>query len=156
MGRAGAARAALPGSPGGVIFRIPPLTVAHGYMLLLAVLFTALAFAGAPAAVLTLVLLAAWFGSVNFGALFQLASRLAAAESLGTLLGFVNFLGNLGAVAFTLLFGWSKDTLGSFTWGFALVPLAFMTLIAGWMTLTPLSPPGVPGSPRSIRATRGS
>jgi MFS family permease len=120
---------------GFVIFRIPPLRVSHGSMLILAVLFAALAFTHAPAALLILALLAAWFGSINFGALFQLASRLAAAESLGTLLGFVNFLGNLGAVAFTLLFGWSKDTLGSFTWGFAvLTPLAVMTLAAGLRT----------------------
>ncbi len=52
--------------------------------------------------------------------------------SLGTLLGLVNFLGNLGALAFTLMFGWSKDALGSFTWGFAfLSPLAAAALVAG-------------------------
>ncbi|MCE5283297.1 MAG: MFS transporter [Deltaproteobacteria bacterium] len=121
---------------GFVIFRVPPLVVSHGSMIALAVLFAALAFAGVPTAVLTLAIAAAWFGSFNFGALFHLASRLAAAGSLGTLLGFVNFLGNLGAVLFTLLFGWSKDTLGSFTWGFAfLFPLCAMTLIGGLLTL---------------------
>jgi nitrate/nitrite transporter NarK len=71
--------------------------------------------------VLALALLTAWFGAINFGALFHLASRTASAESLGTLLGFVNSLGNLGAVLFTLLLGWSKDTLGSFAWGFAVL-----------------------------------
>ena len=70
------------------------------------------------------------------GDLFQLASRSAAADSLGTMLGFVNLLGNLGAVAFTLLFGWSKDTLGSFAWGFAVLSfLAAVTLAAGWRVL---------------------
>ena len=89
-----------------------------------------------PGVVLSLALLAAWFGSINFGALFQLASRSAAADSLGTMLGFVNLLGNLGAVAFTLLFGWSKDTLGSFTWGFAILSfLAAVTLAAGCRVL---------------------
>jgi nitrate/nitrite transporter NarK len=86
--------------------------------------------------VLALALLGAWFGSVVFAALFQLANRSAPADSLGALLGFVNFLANLGAVAFTLLFGWSKDALGSFTWGFALLaPLAAAALAAGWRVL---------------------
>lgn len=88
--------------------------------------------AQAPGAVLSLALLAAWFGSVNFGSLFQLVSRSAAADSLGAVLGFVNLLGNFGAVLFTMLFGWSKDTLGSFAWGFAfLAPLAAVALLAG-------------------------
>jgi len=92
-----------------------------------------------------LALLGAWFGSINFGALFQLASRLAAVESLGTLLGFVNFLGNLGAVLFTLLFGWSKDTLGSFGWGFAiLAPLTALTLAAGLRILSERKKPRRP------------
>jgi nitrate/nitrite transporter NarK len=86
--------------------------------------------------VLTLALLGAWFGSINFGALFQLASRSVAADSLGTLLGFVNLLGNLGAVAFTLMFGWSKDVVGSFAWGFAaLAALAAVALGAGLRVL---------------------
>jgi len=43
---------------------------------------------------------------------------------------------NLGAAAFTLLFGWSKDSLGSFAWGFAvLCPLAAAALLAGWRGL---------------------
>ena len=89
-----------------------------------------------PAVVLGLALLGAWFGSFIFGSLFQLANRSAPADSLGAVLGFINFLANLGAVAFTLLFGWSKDTLGSFTWGFAILcPLAAVALLAGWRGL---------------------
>ncbi len=123
-------------SGGFVIFRIPPIVVSHGSMIALAVLFATLTLVGAPAAVLILAMAAAWFGSFNFGALFQLASRLAAAGSLGTLLGFVNFLGNVGAVLFTLLFGWSKDTLGSFSRGFAILfPLAVMALMGGLLSL---------------------
>ena len=123
-------------SGGFVILRISPLTVLHGSMLVLGILFASMAVTRAPGVVLGLALLAAWFGSINFGALFQLASRSAAADSLGTMLGFVNLLGNLGAVAFTLLFGWSKDMLGSFTWGFAdLSFLAAVTLAVGWRIL---------------------
>ncbi len=110
-------------SGGVLIFRVSPLAVAHGSILVLCLLFAGLALIPTPGVVLSLVLLGAWFGSINFGALFELASRSAAADSLGTLLGFVNFLGNLGAVAFTLMFGWSKDALGSFTWGFTVLSL---------------------------------
>jgi nitrate/nitrite transporter NarK len=129
-------------SGGFVILRISPLTVLHGSLLVLGILFAGMAVTRTPGVVLSLALLAAWFGSINFGALFQLASRSAAADSLGTMLGFVNFLGNLGAVAFTLLFGWSKDTLGSFTWGFAVLSfLAVVTLATGWRVLKENNPP---------------
>jgi nitrate/nitrite transporter NarK len=114
----------------------------HGSLLVLGILFAGMAVTRTPGVVLSLALLAAWFGSINFGALFQLASRSAAADSLGTMLGFVNFLGNLRAVAFTLLFGWSKDTLGSFTWGFAVLSfLAVVTMAAGWRVLKENNPP---------------
>ncbi len=120
-------------SGGFIIFRISPYAVAHGSILALCLLFGGLAFIPEPAVVLGLALLGAWFGSVIFGALFQLANRSAPADSLGALLGFINFLANLGAAAFTLLFGWSKDSLGSFTWGFAvLCPLAVAALLVGW------------------------
>ena len=115
-----------------LIFRVPPRAVAHGSILVLGLLFAGLALSSVPGVVLTLALLGAWFGSINFGALFQLASRSATVDSLGTLLGFVNLLGNFGAVAFTLMFGWSKDALGSFAQGFAvLAALAVVALGAG-------------------------
>ena len=121
---------------GVIIFRVSPLVVAHGCILVLCGLFAALAFTHAPGAVLGLALLVAWFGSMNFGSLFQLVSRSAAAGSLGSVLGFVNLLGNFGAVVFTLMFGWSKDMLGSFAWGFAVLsPLAVAVLVAGLRVL---------------------
>jgi NNP family nitrate/nitrite transporter-like MFS transporter len=123
-------------SGGLLIFRVPPRLVAHGSILLLGLLFGGLTISSVPGVVLALAVLGAWFGSINFGALFQLASRSAKADSLGTLLGFVNLLGNLGAVAFTLMFGWSKDALGSFAWGFAvLAALAVVVLGAGLRVL---------------------
>ena len=119
-------------SGGFVIFRVSAYLVAHGSILILGVLFAGLALLHTPGAVLGLALLGAWFGSFCFGALFQLASKSAPADSLGALLGFVNFVANLGALAFTIMFGWSKDTLGSFSWGFAiLTPLAVVSLAAG-------------------------
>ncbi len=128
-------------SGGFIIFRISPYAVAHGSILALCALFGGLAVIPEPAIVLGLALLGAWFGSVIFGALFQLANRSAPADSLGVLLGFINFLANLGAVAFTLLFGWSKDSLGSFTWGFAILcPLAAAALALGWRGLRGGSP----------------
>lgn len=44
-------------------------------MLILGSLFAGLVFTQTPPAVLILALLVAWFGSINFGALFQQASR---------------------------------------------------------------------------------
>jgi len=129
-----------------VIFRVPPPAVAHGSLVGLAALCVALAATSTPGAVLALALLAAWFGSINFGALFQLASRSVAPDSLGTFLGFVNTIGNVGAVALTIMFGWSKDALGSFAWGFAaLAVLAVTTLLAGLHALGP--------EPKSVHPT---
>jgi cyanate permease len=123
-------------SGGFVIFRVAPHVVAHGSILTLCILFIGLALIPTPGVVLSLAILGAWFGSINFGALFHLASRSASSDSLGTLLGFVNLLGNLGAVTFTLMFGWSKDTLGSFAWGFAILSvLAAAALVAGLRVL---------------------
>jgi nitrate/nitrite transporter NarK len=125
---------------GFVLYRISPLAVVHVSVLVLCVLFAGLALIPASGVVLGLALLAAWFGSINFGALFHLASRAASAGQLGTLLGFVNFLANLGAVAFTLMFGWSKDALGAFAWGFAVLSgLSAVALAAGTRILS--SPP---------------
>jgi cyanate permease len=135
-------------SGGVVIFRLSPALLAHGSIVVLCVLFAGLALAPAPALLLALALLTAWFGSMNFGALFHLASRAAAAASLGTLLGFVNLLGNAGAVAFTLLFGWSKDAFGSFAWGFAvLAVLAAAAIPLGLRVLSPgrIATPGTAG-----------
>jgi NNP family nitrate/nitrite transporter-like MFS transporter len=115
---------------GVVIFRLSPGAIAHGSILVLCLLFAGLALSLSPGMLLFLALLGACFGSVNFGALFQLASRSAAADSLGMLLGFVNLLGNLGAVAFTLMFGWFKDTFGLFTWGFVVLTILAATAFA--------------------------
>jgi nitrate/nitrite transporter NarK len=85
---------------------------------------------------LILAILAAWFASINFGAIFHLASRATSPESVATLIGFVNFLANLGAIFFTLIFGWIKDTTGSFSWGFCV--LASLCLSAFLLGRIPL------------------
>ena len=72
-------------------------------------------------------LLVGLFGSINFGAIFHLASKATTADSMASLMGLVNFVANMGAVVFTLLFGWVKGTTGSFGWGFAV--LAFLSLM---------------------------
>ncbi len=128
-------------SGGFVILRVPPRAVAHGSIAILCLLFLGLALGPAPAVLLGLALLGAWFGSINFGALFQLASRSASADSLGTLLGFVNLLGNLGAVLFTLMFGWTKDSLGSFAWGFAVLAVAAAAALAAGVRVLERHPP---------------
>jgi nitrate/nitrite transporter NarK len=129
---------------------VAPRLVANASVATLCLLFAALTVVSTPGAVLALALLVASFGSVNFGALFHLASRAAPVAFLGTLLGFVNFLGNLGAVAFTLLLGWSKDRLGSFSWGFVVLALlGAAAVVPGSRTLG-----AVPGSRRPERPGR--
>ena len=123
-------------SGGFIIFRISPYTVAHGSILALCLLFAGLALIPEPAMVLAMALLGAWFGSVVFAALFQLAQPVRAGRLAGRPAGFRQFPGEPGGGGFHSLFGWSKDALGSFTWGFALLaPLAAAALAAGWRVL---------------------
>jgi NNP family nitrate/nitrite transporter-like MFS transporter len=118
---------------GGIILlRFSPLVIANGSILVLGVLFFSLFAIPIPEIILPLAMLAAWFATVNYGALFHLASRSTSTDSLATFLGFMTALANLGAVLFTLTFGWFKDYLGSFTWGFFLLTvLSFLSLSWG-------------------------
>jgi NNP family nitrate/nitrite transporter-like MFS transporter len=115
-------------SGGFVLLRVPPLRVAHGSILILALIFIGLFTARAPELLLPLAILAALFSSVNFGALFHLGSAAVEPRSIATIIGFVNFLANIGAVLFTLLFGFSKDFTGTFALGFGV--LALIALVA--------------------------
>jgi MFS family permease len=108
-------------SGGFVLMRIPPLWVANASILFLGLTLSGLFAASAPGLLLPLSLLAAFFSCVNFGALFYLGSTVIEAESMATLFGFINFLANVGAVLFTLLFGFSKDATGTFAWGFGVL-----------------------------------
>ena len=113
---------------GGILLsRFRPFSITRGAVFVLFVIFLSLCFVSSPGFVLAMAVLAAWFASINFGAIFQLASRATTPDSMGSLLGLINFLANIGAVLFTLLFGWMKDASGSFGWSFAV--LAFLSLI---------------------------
>jgi NNP family nitrate/nitrite transporter-like MFS transporter len=123
-------------SGGFFLFKLGPLKVANGSILILSMIFLALSFLSTPGPVLAMALMAAWFSSFNFGAFFHLASSATSASSLGTLLGFFNFLANLGAIVFALMFGWMKDNTGTFSWGFAI--LAALSVGAYLIGRTPL------------------
>jgi MFS family permease len=110
-------------SGGIVLLKIAPLFVANASILILAFIFSGLFAARGPEFVLLLALLAALFSCINFGAFFHLASTVVEAGSLATLSGFVNFLANVGAVLFTLLFGLFKDATGTFSWVFGVLAL---------------------------------
>jgi nitrate/nitrite transporter NarK len=114
-------------SGGMVLMRFSPKLMANGSILILSMILLGLFVTPTLPIILTLVLLAAWFGSINFGAFFYLASRSTSSGSIATMLGFVNFLANLGAVLFTLMFGWLKDSTGSFSWGFAILATLSLT-----------------------------
>lgn len=115
-------------SGGVALLRFSPFLIANGSILLLAVLFAGLFFIPSLLTALFLSLMAGWFASINFGALFHFASRGTPSDSLATFFGFINLLANTGAICFTLTFGWVKDTTGSFSWGFGV--LACLSLIA--------------------------
>ena len=108
-------------SGGFILYKITPVFLANGSILMLALIFWGLFSLPSPGLLLFLALLAAWVSCVNFGAFFHLASTVTTADSLATLFGFVNFLANLGAVLFTVLFGLLKDATGTFTWGFGIL-----------------------------------
>lgn len=106
-----------------VLLRITPLALANGSILILAFIFLGLFGVNAPELLLPLSILAALFSSVNFGAIFHLASTVTDTGSLATLIGFINFLANVGAVLYTLLFGFVKDATGTFAWGYGLLTI---------------------------------
>ena len=113
-------------SGGFLLIKFKSAFVASASILTLSAIFLGLFLIPYPGLILAMLLLASWFGSINFGALFHLASRETPPDSLATMLGLINFLANAGAVLFTLMFGWIKDTTGSFAWGFAV--LAFFSI----------------------------
>jgi MFS transporter, NNP family, nitrate/nitrite transporter len=108
---------------GFVLLRVSALQVANLSLLALALLFSLLFLVHQSLALLILALTAAWVACVNFGALFQLAASAVEARALGSFFGFVNFIANLGAVLFTMLFGLAKDVTGAFFWGFGAMAL---------------------------------
>jgi MFS family permease len=117
-------------SGGFVLVRWQPLMVVRASILLLAVIFFGMLFVKSPMVVLFMALAAAWFASVNFGALFHVAARVTSSDYYATLFGFINFLANLGAVLFTIMFGFVKESSGSFIGGFGI--MALLAAAAWW------------------------
>jgi len=111
-----------------ILLKFTPLKVANGSILILSFIFLSLFMVPHGGSVFVLALLAAWFASVNFGAFFDLASRSAPSDSLGSLVGFINFLANLSAMLLGILFGWLKDTVGSFSWAFLILTVFGLTI----------------------------
>jgi NNP family nitrate/nitrite transporter-like MFS transporter len=111
-----------------ILLKFTPLKVANGSILILSFIFLSLFMVPDGGSVFVLALLAAWFASVNFGAFFDLASRSVPSDSLGSLVGFINFLANLSAMLLAILFGWLKDTVGSFSWAFLILTVFGLTI----------------------------
>ena len=109
---------------GFLMLKVPALRIANGSIVVIAILFWGLYAIQIPMLTLVLALAAVWFASLNFGAIFELVSRTVNSASLATAFGFVNFLANLGAVLFTLVFGLAKDLTGTFFGGFLIMALA--------------------------------
>ena len=109
---------------GFIVLKISALGILNGTIVAIAILFGGLYAIQIPVVTLVLALTAVWFASLNFGALFEMVSRTVNSASLATGFGFVNFLANLGAVIFTLIFGLAKDYTGSFFGGFLIMAIA--------------------------------
>lgn len=109
---------------GFIILKYSALRIANGSIVVIAILFWSLYVVRVPMITLFLALAAVFFASLNFGALFDMASRTVNSASLATAFGFVNFLANLGAVIFTLIFGLAKDYTGTFFGGFIIMAIA--------------------------------
>ncbi|MCP4689466.1 MAG: MFS transporter [Desulfobacterales bacterium] len=108
-------------SGGVILYWFRPYLIANGTILALLLLYAGLFAAPSPGIVMALALMAAFAASINFGAFFDIASRTTNPESLGSFIGFINLLANLGAVLFTLIFGWFKDAYGMMTMGFGVM-----------------------------------
>ena len=118
---------------GFVLLRVRAAAVVHGTMITLVVAFGGLMVTRDPVTVLCLVLIASLGTSVNFGAIFTIASRVTTDSSLATIFSFINFLANMGAVIFTLMFGLVKDYMGNFSSGFVvLAAFSVVAFVAGW------------------------
>ncbi len=121
---------------GFVLLRFSPLLVANGSIVVLSLASWGIFILPSPNLVLLLALSAALISCINFGALFHLASTVTDTDSLATLLGFVNFLANVGAIFFTMLLGFSKDATGTLTWGFGMLGvLGLAAFIMGGLIL---------------------
>ena len=111
-----------------ILLRFTPVRVANESILILSGILFALFIVPYGGSIFGLALLAAWFASINFGAFFDLASRSVSSDSLGSLVGFINFLANLSAMLLAILFGWLKDTVGSFSWAFLIMGVFGLTV----------------------------
>ncbi len=74
----------------------------------------------APLVLLDLLLLG-WFASMPFGAIFSYVPMVSPKGASGRGFSLVNFVGNLGALAFPPAIGYALDSSGSFAVGFGLV-----------------------------------
>jgi ACS family D-galactonate transporter-like MFS transporter len=114
-----------------VIIRYRPVTIIWISMLSIAAAYLALYLINLPIVVVAAVVLAMWWASANFGAIFQVASYSVDHKYMGSMLGLVNFLANLGAIFTTMLCGWFKEESGSF--GGAFIILTVAALVAYWL-----------------------
>ena len=116
---------------GAIILRIKPETVVWLSMSLIGLCYAALSFLHSPIAVMVAGLLTLWFASANFGAIFQVISYAVKPSAIGSLVGLVNFVANLGTIFITMICGWYKEETGSFSGAF--IYIAALGLLAGWL-----------------------
>ncbi len=124
LGAAAMALSGLSRAAGGYLLAgFNPRQVALGSMLVVAAIYLGLFAAPGVVPTLVLLLLAVITISANFAAIFQLAYQYSEPPWLGSTLGLVNLIANLGAIFLTILFGWVKESTGEFTSAFGVMSL---------------------------------
>jgi len=123
-----------------VLFQVPPRPLIRLSLLGLSLSFLGLSLVTGPIPVIGLLVLSSCFASLNFGAVFQIASGAAGQGSAASMIGLVNFIGNGGAIFSTMLFGYVKDISGSLSWGFLCLAVAGAGVACLGLETTPGEP----------------
>jgi MFS family permease len=115
-----------------VVVRFKPVGVLWFSMLSIGLGYLLLYLFELPVVVVGATILTMWWASATFGSIFQVASYSGRKSHMGSVIGLVNFVGNLGAIFTTMVCGWFKQETASFSGSFLVLMCA--ALIALWLT----------------------
>jgi nitrate/nitrite transporter NarK len=101
-----------------------------GVIMVLTGFYVGLGLTGAVWLALILGFSLAAFSGLNYGAIFNLGGLIMPAAFMGTALGFLNMVANMGNVALTLVLGNAKEYTGSFQLGLVLAGLMAIVALA--------------------------
>ena len=109
---------------GALLMRLPSIRVIWLSMVLLGAAYVALFMWPAPMVVMAVGIMAMCCATANFAAIFQVASHAVERSAMGSMIGLINFVANLGAIGITMACGWFKEETGSFSGAFVYIGLS--------------------------------